>query len=123
MKILAPDFRRTMEWLHKLKKIEIQRILNKYGKLGVEELSKLTPVDTGETKKSWSYYIEQSGDSYKLIWKNSVMAGDTPLVILIQYGHGTGTGGYVEGKDIVNPAIKPLYEKILQDIGKEVRKR
>jgi hypothetical protein len=120
MNFTAPSLSRTLRYLRDLKRIEFESLLQKYGERGVRELSAATPVDTGLTKDSWSYEVVLDGPVYRLVWKNSVMAGATPLVILLQYGHATGTGGYVEGQDFINPAIAPLLQTILGDIKKEV---
>lgn len=95
--------------------------LDKYGRMGVEALAAATPVDTGKTAASWSYKIIRNEQCTKLIWENSSTTPDgIPIVVLLQYGHGTGTGGYVQGRDFINPAIKPVFDLISQEVWKEV---
>lgn len=96
------NFKMTEKFLHNAKKFEVSKILKKYAQQGVQKLSSATPVDTGETAASWDYTIKVSKNSASLTWTNSKMAGDTPLVILLQYGHGTRNGGYVQGRDFIN---------------------
>lgn len=96
--------------------------LNRYGQMGVDALSNATPLDTGETATAWNYRIVSRGGRYTIEWFNNNMAGDTPVVILIQYGHGTGTGGYVEGRDFINPAIRPIFDRIANEVWEEVKR-
>jgi hypothetical protein len=97
--------------------LKIRRILERYGQAGVEALKFATPRDTGETANSWFYEIHKWGIS----WNNSnVISNGMPLAILIQYGHGTRGGAYIQGIDYINPAMKPIFEKIRDDIWKEV---
>lgn len=97
--------------------------LDKYGRLGVDALSAATPVDTGETAASWSYEIQRSEDnqSVSLIFSNSNLTKmGTPVAILLQYGHGTGGGGYVKGVDYINPALRPIFQDIADEAWREV---
>lgn len=97
------------------------RKLDEYGKKGVEALSSATPVDTGKTAASWGYEINEDKDSLSITWTNNNKSADgTPIVILLQYGHGTGWGRYVRGRDFINPALKPVFDEIAEDIWKEV---
>jgi len=97
-----------------------QRILSKYGEQGVLALSQATPVDSGETANSWSYEIEHTGSGYKLVWKNSHVNKGVPIAIILQYGHGTRNGGYVQGRDYINPALRPIFDGIAEDSWKEL---
>lgn len=99
-------------------------LLKKYGEEGVRALSAATPKDTGETSSSWYYEIEQKKDRYIIYWKNSHMAGKSniPLALLIQYGHGTRNGGYVEGIDYINPALKGVFEDIANNLWRDLIK-
>lgn len=97
-----------------------KHILDKYGRKGVAALRAATPVDSGETAKSWSYDIKSFRNSFKIIWKNSHVNDGLPIAVIIQYGHGTGTGGYVEGKDYINPALKHIFDKLADDVWREV---
>lgn len=97
--------------------------LDKYGRLGVDALSAATPVDTGTTAASWSYEIERgdNNESVSIIFSNSNLTSmGTPVAILLQYGHGTGGGGYVKGIDYINPALKPIFQEIADEAWKEV---
>lgn len=96
------------------------RILSKYGEMGVLALSRATPKDSGETARSWSYEIEKTGSGYKLVWKNSHVNKGVPIAIILQYGHGTRNGGYVQGRDYINPALRPIFDGIAADSWKEM---
>lgn len=89
--------------------------LDAYGRKGVEALSAATPARSGETAMSWSYKIKKADGRVTLSWHNGVMAGDTPLAVILQYGHGTRNGGHVEGRDYINPAIRPVFDQMLKD--------
>lgn len=95
-------------------------ILNSLGKKGVEALSAATPVDSSLTSKSWSYDFEKTKNSLVMRWYNSNVVNGVPIAIILQYGHGTGTGGYVEGRDYINPAIQPIFDEIAMAVWKEV---
>lgn len=98
-------------------------ILDKYGSEGVRLLSSATPIDSGDTATSWGYTIQRSKKGISIVWTNSSVGNsDTPIAILIQYGHATGNGGYVQGRDFINPAIKPLFDRLANDVWKEVIK-
>ena len=94
--------------------------LNSLGKKGVEALSAATPVDSSLTSKSWSYDFEKTKTSLIMRWYNSNVVNGVPIAIILQYGHGTGTGGYVEGRDYINPAIQPIFDEIAMAVWKEV---
>lgn len=94
--------------------------LNSLGKKGVEALSAATPVDSSLTSKSWSYDFEKTKNSLVMRWYNSNVVNGVPIAIILQYGHGTGTGGYVEGRDYINPAIQPIFDEIAMAVWKEV---
>lgn len=116
------SFNKTNKYLDKLKNINNIPNFDKYGKMGVEALSLATPRRTGVTAASWSYKITQNKDSVVIEWRNSNTT-DTgiPIVVLLQYGHGTANGGYVQGIDFINPALKPVFEEILKDAWEEVK--
>lgn len=99
----------------------ITSVLNRYGQAGVAALMGSTPTDTGLTGVSWSYEVKVTKSTYTIVWKNSHIVAGTPLVILLQYGHGTGTGGWVAGRDFINPVIKPLFDQILEEVRKAVK--
>ena len=116
------DFSKTYSFLNKHKKgVEI-RSLEEYGRKGVAALSSATPVNTGETAGSWYYKIERSGSWIKLVFCNSNIQNGVPIAIILQYGHGTGTGGWVEGRDYINPAIQPIFDQLANDAWREVTK-
>lgn len=114
------DFKKTEGFLKRMSKGDIFRSLEKYGQLGVSALARNTPVDSGETANSWTYEIKKDGGSYSIIWSNTHMAGPTPVAILLQVGHGTGTGGYVAGRDYINPALAPIFDQIATEVWREV---
>jgi len=116
------NFKKTDKLLTGALKINVLNILHKYAKQGIIALSTATPKDTGITANSWDYIIKLKDHGYSISWTNSNTVNGIPIVILLQYGHGTGTGGYVEGRDFINPAIKPVMDKIADDIFEEVRK-
>lgn len=95
-------------------------ILSRYGQMGVVALAESTPKDSGMTANSWDYEIKSSTGSYTISWSNSNVSEGIPIAILIQYGHGTGNGGYVEARDFINPAMKPIFDKLADDLWKEV---
>ena len=102
---------------------EIRQILDKYGREGVAALSSVTPVDTGKTASSWDYEILQNEKSISLIFTNSNKTKtNIPIAILLQYGHGNGNGGYVQGRDYINPALQPIFDKLADEAWREVTK-
>lgn len=94
--------------------------LNQYGKAGVEALSAATPIDTGLASRSWYYEIEKTDKSAILRFCNSDIENDVPIAIILQYGHATKNGGWVEGRDYINPAVRPIFDKIALDAWREV---
>lgn len=96
--------------------------LDKFGKAGVEALALNTPVDTGKTANSWYYTIEINKNSAVISFNNSNIQNGVPIAIILQYGHGTRHGGWVEGRDYINPAIQPIFDQIVNDAWKEVTK-
>lgn len=106
-------------WLEKAFKEDYMKVLENCGQRGVEALEKATPKRTGLTSRSWRYVIERKGNDVVLYWTNDNKTSDGDLiVILLQYGHGTGRGGYVKGRDFINPAMKPVFDSIDEDIRK-----
>jgi hypothetical protein len=97
-------------------------ILDKYGQIGVNALASATPVDSGETAHSWSYDVTHTKNKAVISWSNShkLDKGNVPVAIVLQYGHGTGTGGFVQGRDYINPAIRPIFDKMADDVWKVV---
>jgi hypothetical protein len=114
------SFRNTESFLKRVSKQSIRASLEKYARQGVSALASSTPEESGLTATSWDYEITSSRGSYSIIWTNSNIVDGVPVAILLQYGHGTGTGGYVQGNDFINPAIKPIFDQIAQDVWKVV---
>lgn len=116
------DFSRTINFLNGAKKAVDFRMLEKYAQQGVNALKAATPVDTGTTANSWYYEIKKTPNSITINFNNSNIVNGVPIAIILQYGHGTRNGGYVTGRDYINPAIQPIFEKITNDAWKEVTK-
>lgn len=116
------SFNNIERYLKRLKTAELLAVLSKYGSLGVNALSNATPADTGLTAESWSYTIVQRPGYYSIRWHNSNQRNGIPIAVLIQYGHGTRTGGYVQGRDYIMPAIRPIFDQIAAEAWKEVTK-
>ena len=114
------NFKNTEALFKRSKNMSIEDILSRYGEIGVKALASATPKESGETAKSWSYEIVKSKNGYRIYWRNSNVNKGIPIAVLIQYGHATGTGGYVEGRDFINPAIKPVFDDIADSAWKEV---
>lgn len=114
------SFEKTKGFFKKASDKRIYKSLEQYGAEGVAALAAATPVDTGKTASSWSYEIRQTKSSTSITWKNSNIVDGVPIAIIIQYGHGTATGGYVQGVDYINPALRPIFERIADTIWKEV---
>lgn len=114
------SFNNTERYLARLKSAELFAVLNKYGEMGVAALSAATPVESGLTAGSWSYTIEQRPGYYSIRWHNSHDVAGTPLVILLEYGHGTGTGGYVPPREFIMSAIRPIFEQMEAEAQREV---
>lgn len=107
-------------FLYKNRKRRLYQLLNEYGKQGVELLRDATPVDTGKTATGWDYEIEVNSQGVSLYWVNSNVNEGVPIAILIQYGHATRKGTYVQGVDYINPALRPLFESMATKLWKEV---
>ncbi len=116
------DFSRLTRFLERAKEAVRLGDLDKYGREGVEALSAATPVDSGLTRDSWYYEIENRKGTAKIAFYNSNIQNGIPIAIILQYGHGTGTGGWVEGRDYINPAIQPIFDKITESAWREVTK-
>lgn len=114
------SFNNTERYLNRLKRAELFAVLNKYGSKGVAALSNATPKESGLTAGSWTYTIVMSPGYYSIRWHNTHEVDGRPLAVLLQYGHGTGTGGYVQGRDFINPAIRPVFDEILAEAMREV---
>ena len=114
------DFSKTIKFLNKVKNVKINDILSKYGKIGVNALSQATPKDSGVTSQSWNYRIEVNNNNASIVWYNTNVVKGVNIAVILQYGHGTRNGGWVEGTDYINPAMKPIFDKIANQVWKEV---
>jgi ribose 1,5-bisphosphokinase PhnN len=116
------SFSNVERWLNRLKSQDVFAILSKYATLGQNALSNATPVESGETAESWYYTIEQRKGYYSIRWHNHHVEHGVPIAVILQYGHGTGTGGYVQGRDYIMPAIRPIFDQIVAEAMKEVNR-
>ena len=116
------SFDKAIAYLERLRMLKIDKILESAGQKGVDALRDATPRDTGELANSWSYVITKNGESAKIEWHNSDLEGGYNVALLIQYGHGTGTGGYVPPKDYINPAIDQVFQELSRLVGEEVKR-
>ena len=116
------DFSKLNRYLERVKAAARLSILDKYGREGVAALASATPTETGKTASSWFYEISHDKGSATITFSNSNINKGVPIAIILQYGHGTGTGGWVEGRDYINPAIQPIFNKIANEAWKEVTK-
>lgn len=114
------NFSKTTKYFEKLKQTARLDILNKYGQKGVAALASATPVDSGLTASSWYYKVESKQGLARINFYNSNIQNGVPIAIIIQYGHGTGTGGWVDGRDYINPAIQPIFDEIVNEVWREV---
>jgi hypothetical protein len=116
------DFKKSLTFLTHLRTRNIRPILEKYGQKGVEALAEATPKATGKTAASWGYEIKMEKTGATLCWKNANIVDGVPIAVILQYGHGTRNGGYVQGVDYINPAMKPVFDAIRDELWKEVTK-
>ena len=115
------DFSKATRYFEQLSKISnLEQVLSKYGQMGVSALASATPTDPGLTASSWYYEIEHQNGGVSLSFKNSNINKGVNIAVILQYGHGTGTGGWVAGRDYINPAIQPVFDKIAEDAWREV---
>lgn len=116
------DFSKLNSFFEQAKRGVRLSVLDKYGRAGVDALAAATPSDTGETARSWYYRIENEKGRAVLSFGNSNIQNGVPIAIILQYGHGTGTGGWVEGRDYINPALQPIFDRLAQEAWKEIVK-
>ena len=116
------NFERTDRLLKGEKEKKYIKVLDKYGQEGVAALAAATPTDSGLTAESWDYKIQNGSGGYKIMWTNSNVNDGVPIAIIIQYGHGTGTGGYVQGRDYINPAMRSVFDNIADKAWEEVKR-
>ena len=115
------DYRATKRWMDKMEAGSVADILRSCGEKGIEALSAATPVRTGKTAASWGFEAKTSSKGVTLTWTNSNVVNGVPIAIILQYGHGTGTGGYVHGRDYINPAMRPVFDEIESRISRMLR--
>lgn len=114
------NFESTTKFLSTERPSRIRKALEKYGKIGVEALEEATPKDTGLTSRSWGFDVVETKTGISVVWKNSNVVDGVPIALIIQYGHATRNGGYVQGRDYINPALQPVFDDILKNVWKEV---
>jgi hypothetical protein len=115
------SFSNSLKYLDKLQSKDYLNILDKYGELGIEALRHATPKDTGKTSESWYYEIVEGTEQSKIVWYNSNVNEHVNIALILQYGHATSSGTYVEGIDYINPAIKPTFDKLAVAVWSEVK--
>ena len=108
------------KWLSQVKNRKLRDVLAKAGDRGVAALRANTPVGTGKTASSWAYKVKQTERGIKIVWYNTNINNKVPIAIILQYGHGTRQGGYVQGKDYINPAMKPIFDDIDRAVGRAI---
>lgn len=114
------SFDETTKFLNRLQKGDMYSNLERFGRMGVDALAAATPVETGLAANSWGYQISRKKDGVSISWFNTDVEGGVNIAVIIQYGHGTGTGGYVQGRDYINPAMRPIFDRILEDVWRQV---
>lgn len=116
------DFSKLSKYFERVREAARIGVLDKYGRAGVAALASATPTETGLTASSWYYEIKRQNGSATIEFLNSNINKGVPIAIILQYGHGTGTGGWVEGRDYINPAIQPIFDQLADDAWEEVTK-
>lgn len=117
------NFKTTTNFLQKLRKLDFESVLVKYAEEGVQALSSATPKRTGKTAASWGYEIVKEKGRISIFWTNSNLSDGVPVAVILEYGHGTGWGGYVQGRHYISPAIQPVFDEIAKEAWKEVAGR
>lgn len=114
------NFNNTERFFSKATRLNVENILSHYGDIGVQALAEATPVDSGKTASSWSYEVQGSSSQASIIWTNSNINKGVNIAVILNFGHGTGTGGYVAGREYISPAIQPIFDQIANAAWKEV---
>lgn len=114
------SFKKTENFFDRVKRHNFYTNFDNYGQRGVDALAASTPIDSGNTAAMWRYSIEKTKQGARIYWSNDNVNKDVNIAVIIQYGHGTGTGGWVEGRDYINPAIRPIFDEIAESAWKEV---
>lgn len=117
---VSGSFKNIQAFSEHARKVNIASILKANGQVGVNALSRATPIDSARSASSWGFHVETKGTGYSLIWTNNDVENGFPVVIMLQYGYSTGTGGYVQGRDFINPAIRPIFDDIADKVWKAV---
>ena len=117
---VSGGFTKTERFLNRMKRREYLNVLDEFGRDGVQALRNATSVDSGATAEAWDYEIKRTRNCTEIVWTNSNINDGVPIAVILQYGHGTGTGGYVQGRDYINPAIRPVFDKIAEKAWKVV---
>ena len=120
--IVKGDFKKTKKFLKKNREMNYGSMLEYYAEKGVEALSEATPVRTGLTAASWTYEVEKERNKISIFWKNTNIQNGVPIAVILEYGHGTGWGSYVQGRHYISPAIQPIFDEIADAVRKEVSK-
>lgn len=115
------DDRKTRRFLSKMKSQDYLKSLEAIAEMGVAALASATPKASGTTASSWSYEIKRGSGSTSIVWKNSNMHKGVPIAVILQYGHGTGTGGWVQGRDYINPAMRPVFDRLAESAWRVVQ--
>lgn len=118
----SDPFKKTLKYLTEISDSRYREELKRAGQAGVEALSKATPLDSGETRSSWRYEIIQERGNFGVRWLNDHDNDGVNIAVILQYGHATGTGGWVQGRDYINPAIRPVFDQLADDIRKAVKR-
>ena len=116
------DFKNTHNFLDRIRKLDFDSVLEQYAEEGVRALASATPKRTGKTAASWKYEIVKEKGRMSIFWTNDSMSEGVPIAVILEYGHGTGWGGYVQGRHYISPAIQPVFDKITEQVRKEVSK-
>lgn len=114
------NFHNTDRFLKKMARFDFASVLQNVAQKGVQALAQATPFDTGLTANSWGYEIKRTRNSFSITWINTNVNGGVAIAMILQYGHGTGTGGWVNGQDYINPAMQPIFDQIMNDLWREV---
>lgn len=114
------DFNKTEKFLKAMQKLDIPKILQSAGQRGVNALAAATPIETGLAANSWTFLVEGGKTNCRIVWMNADIENGFPVAIMLQYGYGTGTGGYVAGRDYINPAMRPVFDEIAETVWKAV---
>lgn len=114
------DWSKTQRWLASIQRGQFFRALEQYAQRGTDALKSATPVDSGLTSESWQHRVQAGPGSAKITWTNSNIHEGVNIAVILQFGHGTGTGGYVQGRDYINPAMQPIFDQIANDVWRAV---